>query len=279
VRLGLGPVLPLRGEARRALERLREAEVLAERLNDDRRRGRACALMTIVRLQLGELDEAEASGTRALAISRMLRDVDLHIASTNFLATVYSFRGEYEQAVELATDSLAALPADRADERLGHNAPAHLRGRYVLIVSLAQLGRFAEAAEYEAEATRFAKATQHAFTIGSSHWGASTLYLLKGDWAQAHSRIEAWIAVVRAGNIALALPYAVASSAWVLAELDQANEAQGRLREAEQLMDHHAARGIVHYIGWASRSLGRARMRLRRPDQAQGPGARPGPLS
>ena len=269
IRFELRPVLALLGEVKRALERLREAEILAERLNDDRRRGRACALMTVIHYQVGELDEAQASGTRALAISRMLRDVDLHIASTSFLASVYSLRGEYEQAVELATDSLAALPADRAEERLGYAAPASINGRYVLIMSLAQLGRFAEAAEYEAEASRLAKSTQHAFTVGTAHNAAGTLYLLKGDWAQAHLQFEAWLAVVRAGNIALLLPYAVASSAWVLAELGQANEAQGRLREAEQLIDRHAARGIVHYIGWAYCSLGRASMRLGRLDEAR----------
>src|SRR5262249_8350161 len=101
IRVELRPVLALLGEVKRALERLREAEPLAEGLNDDRRRGRVCALITVVHSQLGELDEAQASGTRALAISRMLRDVDLHIASTGFLAAVYSLRGEYEQAVEL----------------------------------------------------------------------------------------------------------------------------------------------------------------------------------
>ena len=48
IRLELRPVLSQLGEVRRALERLREAEALAERLNDDRRRGRVCAFMTNV---------------------------------------------------------------------------------------------------------------------------------------------------------------------------------------------------------------------------------------
>ena len=44
IRLELRPVLITLGEVRRMLERLREAETLAERLNDDRRRGRVCAV-------------------------------------------------------------------------------------------------------------------------------------------------------------------------------------------------------------------------------------------
>jgi predicted ATPase len=68
IRLELRLVLNQLGEPRRILERLREAETLAERLNDDGRRGRVCAFMTAVHSQLGELDEALLTGTRALAL-------------------------------------------------------------------------------------------------------------------------------------------------------------------------------------------------------------------
>ena len=40
------------------LEHLREAEALAERLKDDRRRGQVCGFMTTVLSTLNELDEA-----------------------------------------------------------------------------------------------------------------------------------------------------------------------------------------------------------------------------
>jgi len=49
IRLELRSVLHQLGEPRRGLERLREAETFAERLNDDRRRGRVCAVMTPAR--------------------------------------------------------------------------------------------------------------------------------------------------------------------------------------------------------------------------------------
>jgi hypothetical protein len=39
-------------------------------LNDERRRGQVCAFMTNVHSQLGGLDEALMSGSRALAIAR-----------------------------------------------------------------------------------------------------------------------------------------------------------------------------------------------------------------
>jgi len=274
IRLELRRVLTHLGEVRPRLERLREAETLAERLNDDRRRGRVCAFMTNVHSLLGELDEALALGTRALEIARQLGDLRLRILATSYLEEVHYYRGEYERAVELATDNLAALPADWVYEYLGLSAPPSVYDRRWLVMSLAQLGRFAEAVEHEAEVMRLAEPTDHAFTVGIAHLAAATLHLLKGDWAKARSLIEHWIAVLRAGNVVLWLPHVVASSAWVLARVGEASEALNRLREAEQLLERQAARGVLLHRGWDYHTLGRACLLLGRLDEARSLGDR-----
>jgi class 3 adenylate cyclase/tetratricopeptide (TPR) repeat protein len=274
IRLELRPVLNQLGEVRQQLERLREAEVLAQRLGDQRRLGRVYAFSTNIHALLGELDEASASGTRALAIARELGDLELRVLATTCLEQVQYFRGEYERVVELATGNLAALPADRVYDYLGSSAPASIYDRFWLVVSLAQLGRFAEAAEYEAEAIRLAESTHHAFTIGRAHHAAGVLHLLKGDWAKARSRLDYGIELYRRGNVVLALPSAVAASAWVLAQLDEASEALNRLREGEELLERQAARGIVGQHDWAYHALGRACLLLGRLDEARRLGAR-----
>ncbi|MBI3456050.1 MAG: AAA family ATPase [Candidatus Rokubacteria bacterium] len=269
IRLELRPVLSLLGEVRRSLERLREAEALAEELNDDRRRGRVCALVTNAHTQLGELDEALVAGTRALEIAERLEDLRLRILATTCLEQAHYYRGEYERVVELATDNLSVLPADWVYEYFGASAPPSVYDRVWLVMSLAELGRFAEAAEYEAEAIRLAEPTQHAFTVGMVHYAASTLHLLKGDWPKARSRFEHGIAVVRTGNVAILLPAAVAASAWVLAQLGEASEALKRLREGEQLVERQAATGIISHRVWAYLSLGRTCLLLGRLDEAR----------
>ncbi len=95
--------------------------------------------------------------------------------------------------VEIATENLAALPADWVHEYFGMAVPASVFGRAWLIMSLAELGRFAEAAKYEAEAIQLAEPTQHAHTIGWAHLAASMLHLFKGDWAKARSLVEHWM--------------------------------------------------------------------------------------
>ena len=269
IRLELRPVLAQLGEVRRALERLREAETLAERLNDDRRRGRVCAFMTNVHSLLGELDEALMTGTRALQIAGRLGDLRLRIPATTYLEQVHYFRGEYERVVELATDNLAALPADWVYEYFGSGAPASVYDRRWLVASLAELGRFAEAADYEAEAIRLAEPTHRAFAVGLAYYAAGTVHLLKGDWAKARSMLEHGIAVFRTGNVVLMLPNAVASSSWVLAQVGEAREALNRLREGEQLVERSAARGIVGALAWAYHSLSRASLLLGRLDEAR----------
>jgi class 3 adenylate cyclase/tetratricopeptide (TPR) repeat protein len=169
IRLELRQTLIQLGEVRRALERLLEAETLAERLNDDRRRSRACAFMTAIHILLGELDEALVTGTRALAIAGRLGDIRLRILTTGFLEQAHYSRGEHERVVQLATDNLGVLPADWVYESFGATQPASVFDRCQLMLSLAELGRFAEAVEPEAEAIRIAARTQHAYTVGFAH--------------------------------------------------------------------------------------------------------------
>ena len=269
IRLELRLVLGWLGELQLVLARLREAEALVERLNDEGRRGRAFAFMTNTHSQLGELDEALASGSRALEIARRLGDLRLRILTTSFLEQAHFFRGDYERAIELATKNLAARPADWVYGNWGGTAvPPSVYDRHWLVSSLTQLGRFGEAAQHEAEMIRLAEATQHAHTVGMAYGAASSLHLQRGDWAQARPLIEHAIAVLRTANLVNLLG-ALASSAWVLAQHGESNEALNRLREAEQLVEHLAARGVMGGSRGAYRSLGRACLLLGRLDEAR----------
>jgi class 3 adenylate cyclase/tetratricopeptide (TPR) repeat protein len=267
IRFELRTVLTQLGEFRPALERLREAETLSEQLNDDHRRARVCSVLMTLHTLLGEMDEAVATGTRALEMARRLGDLRLQILTTSYLEQAQYYRGEYERVVDLATDALTILPADWVYEHFGMVAPASVYARAWLIISLAELGRFGEAAEHAAEAIRLAEPTQHAYTIGLAHRAAGTLCLLKGDWAKARSLLEHGIAVLRTGNVLLSLTPTVAGSAWALAQLGEASEALNRLREGEHAVEGRVVRGMRH--GWDYHQLGRTCLLLGRLDEAQ----------
>jgi tetratricopeptide (TPR) repeat protein len=219
--------------------------------------------MTNAHSLVRELDEALTSGTRALEIAERLGDFRLRIPATSYLEQAYYYRGEYEPVAALAADNLAALPADCVYESFGMTAPPSVWDRSYLMLSLTQLGRFAEAAEPEAEAIGLAEATQHVYAIGLVHFVAGWVHLLRGNWAQARPSIEHATAVMKAGNVANMLPTSIAYSAWALAQLGEVSEALSRLRESEQLFERVAAGryftefGILHGLGRAGFVLGR----------------------
>ena len=272
IRLELRAVLLLLGEVRRMRERLLEAEALAERPNDDRRRGQVSAVLTNAHAHLDELDEALVAGTRALEIAGRLGDLRLRIQATSFLEQVHVYRGDYERVVELATNNLAALPADWVSASYG-NVPLSFFDRNWLVLSLSRLGRFAEAAQHAAEALRLTRGAQP-YPAGETHIVAGWLHAHKGEWAKARPHFEQATAAFRTGNTAILLPNAVAGFAWVLAQAGEASEALARLRESEELLDEQTARGFVGLPSSLYHSQGRANLLLGRLDEARRMGHR-----
>jgi class 3 adenylate cyclase/tetratricopeptide (TPR) repeat protein len=266
IHLDLRAVLRQLGEVRQMLDHLRQAEALADRLKDDRRRGRVCAIMTTVLSTLDELDEALLTGTRAVEIAERGADLGLGVTTKSCLEEAYYFRGEYQRVVEIGVENLAALPAEWAHEYLGLAVPPSVFGRVWLVMSLAELGRFAEAAKYEAEAIQLAEPTQHTHTIGWAYLAASILHLSKGDWGRARSLIENWIG---SRTVAMLLPWAIASSAWALARTGDVERALSRVEEAERLLDKQSASGIVGHRSWAYVAVSRACLLLERFDKAR----------
>jgi tetratricopeptide (TPR) repeat protein len=269
IRLDLRVVLNYLGEVHVTLGRLREAETLAEKLNDDDRRGRVCAFLTNSHSLLGELEEALTSGSRALVIAQRGGRLKLRILTTAFLEQVHWLRGEYARVVELAADNVAAVPANSVPKTIGDAAWLPVFDRFYLATSLAELGRFGEAAEYAAEGITLAEPTNHAFTIGLASGALLVPHLLKGDWPRAHLLTERAIPALRSGSVALLLHAFLAGSALILAQLGEASEALGRVQEAQELLEYRRAAGSVGDLGISYQWAGRACLLVGRLDSAQ----------
>ena len=213
-------------------------------------------------------------GTRALAIAQLLDDLDLRALSTSYLEQAHFYRGEYERVVELGTANLAALPVDWVDEHFETGRiPTRVVDRMYLVMSLAHLGRFPEAAEHEGEMIQLGETTQRVFPVVHAYSAVGTLHLIKGDWAKARSPMEHAIAALRAGNVVAQRTLVIASSAWALAQLGEATEALHRLREGDQLLESETTKGSTS-SGWACYALGRSHLLLGRLDDARDLGDR-----
>jgi tetratricopeptide (TPR) repeat protein len=267
--LELRPLLVHLGEVGRALERLREAEHLAEHLGDDQRRGRVCAVMTNALSLLGEPDEALVIGRRAMEIAQRSNDLRLRVLTTTYLEQAYITRGDYEEVVALALENIRSLPAEWGDEFFGAAIPISIYDRYRLINALAQLGRFHEAARYEAEVLRLAEPSRYAITVAMVHDAASWCRVGLGDWETAHVLSERALVAHREGTSHLTLAHAVAVSAHILARLGEADEALRRLRESLGLVAAQALQRVVVQLGGTYYSLARSALVLGRVDEAR----------
>jgi DNA-binding SARP family transcriptional activator len=268
VRLALRPVLAQLGEVRQVLQVLREAEALAEQLDDEGRRGRVCAFMTNIHARLDDLDDALACGERALQIAERGADVRLRILTTTYLAQTHSYRGEYARAVELSRANLTALPGDWGQEFFGGSQALSVNCHQWALMSLAQLGRFAEAAPHEVEILRLAEASRHAYTLGVAYHAAGVFRLMKGEWASAYEFIERELAALRTGSIVDEVPKALAISARALAYLGDADEALRRSRESERLLHARVERNRL-VSAWPYYSLGRVYLLCHQPHEAR----------
>jgi tetratricopeptide (TPR) repeat protein len=263
------------GQSERMMECLHEADALAERLDDGRRRGRISAFMTLAHTLRGEPDKALATGSRALEAAARFDDLRTRIIATSQLVQVHHARGEYDQAIELAARNLTGLPSDWVHETFGLGGPPAIWDRGRLVLSLTAVGRFVEAVEPAAEAIRLAEPTRHAFTIGWAYFAAASLPVRRGDWAQALLQYEHVIAVSKAAKSFFLLPLALAPMPWILAQLGRTSEALDRLNECEQLVARQTARGgSLGVVGPLLPWIGHAALRLGRLDEAQRLGAR-----
>ena len=87
------------GENERILEHLREAERLAETLDDQLRLGRVSAYLTTYYYVVCNQERAVASGQRALAIATALGNFPLQVELNFRLGQVYHQIGEYRVAM------------------------------------------------------------------------------------------------------------------------------------------------------------------------------------
>src|SRR5262245_61369015 len=114
IRLYLRNSLQPLGEQAKLLERMREAEALAESLNDQGRVGQVSAYLSGYFVQAGD-DSLQAieTGQRALAIASAIDDFSLRIQANHFLGSAYYRRGEYDQAIEHFRGNVDAIVGDQ----------------------------------------------------------------------------------------------------------------------------------------------------------------------
>ncbi len=190
LRIDLRQALSPLGEILQALDRLREAEAMAERLGDRHRLSWISALMTFLLWRVGEPERAIGTGRRALAIAEALGELAPRVVASYHLGLLYREVGEHRQAIEALEWTAAALQGDLVRERFGLGDYPAVGARGGLAWFLAELGEFTRGIAHGEEAIRIAEAIGHPYSLGIAYFDLGGLYLRRGDLPKAMAILE-----------------------------------------------------------------------------------------
>ena len=231
IRLELRNSLQPLGEQAKLLERMREAEALAESLNDQGRLGQVSAYLSGYFVQAGD-DALQAieTGQRALAIASAIDDLSLKIQANHFLGSAYYRRGEYDQAIEHFRGNVDSLVGDQIYERFGLVFLASVGSRYQLVLLFSDRGEFTEASIHANEVVRIAEVVNHPYNLYTAYFALGCMHLRKGAIDKAIAALERSLELCRSWDIQQ-------NTSRVAAALGNAYAATGRIDEALPVLD------------------------------------------
>jgi transcriptional regulator with AAA-type ATPase domain/tetratricopeptide (TPR) repeat protein len=182
-------LLPL-GEMGRMLESLREAETLADSLNDQPRLSMLCSHIALGLWQTANTEDALAYGSRALAIADALGNFALRVPANNYLGYAYYGLGAYDRAIEFFARNVEALRGDLLHERFGVAVRPSVLSRVYLVFCLSELGDFSEALARGSEGMAITETADQPFDLAMACWGLGHFHLRRGDLHRAIRVLE-----------------------------------------------------------------------------------------
>ena len=173
-------LLPLAAH-HRILALLREAEPLAEALDDTARLGRVYIYQEHSLVLLGADDEALEAIERAHTLAAASGDSALQTMADARLGVLYRMHTDYQQGIAILRQVLELLQGVQPHERFGGVIPPAIFARFHLGECLAEIGAFAEALAQAEEALQIARTIEHPWGETSAHRSLGLIYLRKGD--------------------------------------------------------------------------------------------------
>jgi tetratricopeptide (TPR) repeat protein len=228
IRLALRNALHPSRNPERILTLLREAEILAEGLDDPQRLGQVSIFLAVYFYYRGAYDQAIAAGQRALALATACGEGVLHALANYYLSIIYYFQGDYRQAIDCSSQAVASLEGARRNEAFGFFLPTVV-SRAVLAWCYAESGTFAEGRALGEEGLQVGEAVAHPASIMFAAWGLGLLFLRQGDLPRALPQLERAMGLCQDAALSAFFPRMAAT-------LGEAYALGGRIADAMALL-------------------------------------------
>jgi class 3 adenylate cyclase/tetratricopeptide (TPR) repeat protein len=190
LRLALRAALFPLGDLGRMLAILREAEALAQALDDPRRLARVFVSLAPYFNFRGAYDQAIAAAQRALTLATAGGEVVLQAVANQFLGQAYLAQGDYRRAIDCLGQTVASLEGPQRHERFGQVFLLAVASRALLAACYAELGMFVEGRTLGEEGLQIAEVVDHPASLMIASWGIGLLFLHHGDLHRALPLLE-----------------------------------------------------------------------------------------
>jgi tetratricopeptide (TPR) repeat protein len=230
LRFALRAALWPSGDYRRILAYVREAEALAEALDDPRRLGQVSVFLAGYFNQTGAYAQAIDSGERALALATVSGDVVLHALANNRLGITYHAQGDYRRAINCHSQTVASLDGVRRREYFGLMFPPAVDSRARLAWGHAELGTFAAGRTLGEEGLRIAETVDQPASLIRAYHGLGLLALRQGDLRRACPLLERAMGICQDADFRSDFPAGIAAA------LGAAYTLSGRVADAVPLL-------------------------------------------
>jgi len=257
LRLALRSALFPSGDQRRILVCLREAEVLAEALDDPRRLGQVSVFLSVHFSLIRAHDQAIAAAQRTLALGTAGGDVVLHALVNQRLGDAYHAQGDYRRAIDCLGQAVAFFNGAQRHERFGQVFLPAVFSRAHLAVCHAELGAFTTGRALGEEGLQIAEAVAYPASLMLASWGLGLLALRQGDLPRTLPRLERAVDICQDADLLLYFP-------WMAGLLGDAYTLAGRVADAvpllTQAMEQSTATEGVYYQALCRLPLGEAHL-------------------
>ena len=206
IRLALRTALRPLDDGRRILTCLREAEALAESLDDPRRLGHVLSLLANYYYDVRAYDQAMTTAQRTLTLATARKDTFVAALASQHLGVSLQAQGKYRQAIDCYQHTTTLLEGQWRYERLQEVYVPAVFARSALACCHAELGSFAAGRGFGEAGLQIAEAVAHPASLMFAAWGAGLLALRQGDLARALPRLEQAVRIGRQDNLAHYFP-------------------------------------------------------------------------
>jgi class 3 adenylate cyclase/tetratricopeptide (TPR) repeat protein len=206
VRLALRTALRPLDDGRRILTCLREAETLAESLDDPHRLGHVLSLLAIYYYDVRAYDQAMATAQRTLTMATARKDIFVAALASQHLGVSLQAQGKYRQALDCYHHTTTLLEGQWRYERLQEIMVPAVFARSQLAYCHAELGSFAAGRGFGEDGLQIAEAVAHPASLMFAAWGAGLLALRQGDLARALQRLEQAVRIGRQDDLSHYFP-------------------------------------------------------------------------